>query len=85
MIREITKGENATTHHPLTDAQPDPSSDLAFRVTPPSLYTGHDVLWYGIPLWLVWVGCPVSASSLACPPPWQSVRLRKSLVRVNIT
>ena len=25
---------------------------------PPSLYTKHDVIWYGIPLWIVWVSCP---------------------------
>ena len=35
----------------------------AARPTPPCLYTGHDVPWYGIPLWLVQVSCPGSAPS----------------------
>ena len=38
------------------------------RSAPPSqllpyLYTEHDVPWYGIPLWLVRVGCPGYAPS----------------------
>ena len=51
---------NAIAHHPLTDVQ------AAIRPswpTPPSLYTEHDVLWYGIPLWLVQVSCPGYAPS----------------------
>ena len=35
----------------------------AARPTPPCLYTGHDVPWYGIPLGLVQVSCPGSAPS----------------------
>ena len=35
----------------------------ASRPTSPCLYTGHDIPWYGIPLWLVWVSCPGSAPS----------------------
>lgn len=27
----------------------------------PSLYSRYDMLWHGIPLWLVWVSCPGSA------------------------
>lgn len=34
-----------------------------FHVTPPGLYTGHEVLRYWIPLWLVCIRCPVSAPS----------------------
>ena len=62
-------------HHLLTDTQSDPSSNLAFQVAPPSLYTGHDMLCYGTPLWIVWVTCPVSAPSWLLVPPahWQSV------------
>uniref|UniRef100_A0A8B9GD33 Multidrug resistance-associated protein 1 n=1 Tax=Amazona collaria TaxID=241587 RepID=A0A8B9GD33_9PSIT len=44
--------ENTTAHHLLTDTQPDPSSDLGLPGNSPNLYTGHDMLWYGIPLWL---------------------------------
>ena len=33
------------------------------RPTPPSLYTGHEVPWYGIALWLVGVSCPGHAPS----------------------
>ena len=51
---------NAIAHHPLTDAQ---ATIRASRPTPPSLYTGHDVPWYGIPLWLVQVSCSGYASS----------------------
>ena len=35
----------------------------ASRPTPPCLYTGHDVPWYGIALWLVQVSCPGYAPS----------------------
>ena len=35
----------------------------AARPTPPCLYTGHDVPWYGIPLGLVQVSCPSYAPS----------------------
>ena len=51
---------NAIAHHPLTDAQ---AAIRPSQPTPPSLYTGHDVPWYGIPLWLVRVSCPSYASS----------------------
>ena len=51
---------NAVAHHPLTDAR---AAIRASRPTPPCLYTGHDVPWYGIPLWLVRVSCPGSAPS----------------------
>lgn len=33
------------------------------QTTLPSLYTGHDILWYEISLWLVWVNCPGCAPS----------------------
>ena len=71
MKRNITKkrgGEreknpvmhNAVAHHPLTDAR---AAIRPSRPTPPSLYTGHDVPWYGILLWLVRVSCPGCAPS----------------------
>ena len=71
MKRNITKkggeGEeknpvmhNAIAHHPLTDAR---AAIRPSQPTPPSLYTGHDVPWYGISLWLVRVSCPGHASS----------------------
>ena len=33
------------------------------QLTPPSLYIEHDVIWYGISLWPVWVSCPGYAPS----------------------
>ena len=51
---------NAIAHHPLTDAQ---AAIRPSRPTPPSLYTEHDILWHGIPLWLVQVSCPSYAPS----------------------
>ena len=51
---------NAIAHHPLTDAR---AVIRPSWPTPPRLYTGHDVPWYGIPLWLVRVSCPGSAPS----------------------
>ena len=72
MKRNITKKEEekkgkkipvmhkAIAHHPLTDAQ---AVIRASRPTPPLLYTGHDVPWYGISLWLVRVSCPGYAPS----------------------
>ena len=71
MKRKITKKEggegkknpvmhNAIAHHPLTNAQAEihPS-----QPTPPCLYTGHYILWYGISLSLVQVSCPGYAPS----------------------
>ena len=51
---------NAIAHHPLTDAR---AAMRPSQPTPPYLYTEHDVPWYGIPLWLVRVGCPGYAPS----------------------
>ena len=62
---------NAIAHHLLTDAQLVPEQrSTPSRPTPPSLYTGHDVTWYGIPLLtslgqLPWL-CPLPTS---CAPP----------------
>ena len=66
---EYTKQVMHNAHHPPTDAQPVPEQwpPASF---PPSLYTGHDVLWYGISLWPVWVSCPGCVpSQLLVPPP----------------
>ena len=51
---------NAVAHHPLTNAQ---ATIHPTWPTPPCLYTGHDIPWYGIPLWLVRVSCPGYAPS----------------------
>ena len=51
---------NAITHHPLTNA---PAAIHPSQPIPPHIYTGHDVPWYGIPLWLVRVSCPGCAPS----------------------
>ena len=48
---------NTVAHHPLTNAQPIPKPQCPLADFP-SLYTGHDVVWCGIRLWLVWVSCP---------------------------
>ncbi|KAK4818643.1 hypothetical protein QYF61_016614 [Mycteria americana] len=36
------------------------SSDRYPQPTPPSFYTGHDAIWYGIALWAVWFDQQVS-------------------------
>ena len=51
---------NAIAHHPLTNAR---AVIRTSRPTPPSLSTEHDVLWYGILLWLGQVSCPGCAPS----------------------
>ena len=51
---------NAIAHHLLTDAR---AAIHPSRPTLPSLYTEHDILWYGISLWLVRVSCPGRAPS----------------------
>ena len=53
---------NTIAHHLLTNAQPIPEL-LCPPANFPSLYTGHDVTRYGIPLWLVWVSCPCCVPS----------------------
>lgn len=67
----ITKREIKQKTHPNTDV---PLADRytggpwaaigPFQLTPPSLYTEHDILWYGMSLWLIQVSCP------GCGPSW---------------
>lgn len=51
---------NAIANQP----QPVPRLTLATIACPapppnsPSVYTKHDVIWYGIFIWAVWVSCP---------------------------
>ena len=61
---------NAIAHHTLTGAQTIPEPWCP-PVNFPSLYTGRDVIWYGIPLWLIWVNCPccVPSQLLMYPKP----------------
>ena len=51
---------NAIAHHPLTHA---PAAIRPSWPAPPGLYTGHEVPWYGISLWLARVSCPGHAPS----------------------
>ena len=82
---------NAIAHHSSTDAQlaheqwsvlspPQPAA--------PSLYTGHDSAWYGIPLWPVWVSCPGCVPSQLLvplqPSCWLGMRSWKILDLVQI-
>ena len=53
--KKTTLMHNAIAHHPLTDAR---ATIRPSWPSPPRLYTGHDVPWYGISLWLVRVSCP---------------------------
>ena len=53
---------NRIAHHLLTGAQPVPELRCPLANFP-SLYTGHDIIWYGILLWPVWVSCPGYAPS----------------------
>ena len=78
MIREYTKQvmHNAIAHHPLTNAQPVPEPQAATPwPTPPSFIVQHDVIWYGISLWPVWVSCLCCVPSQLLVPPqppcWQ--------------
>ena len=71
MKRNITKKERNKTQEKTSKAQCScsPPADqcqaaiCASWQTPPCLYTGHDVPWYGIALWLVQVSCPGYAPS----------------------
>ena len=74
-------------HHPPTDAQPVPEH-LPPASSPPSLYTEHDVIWYGIFLWPVWVTVlAVSPPSFLCPPAYSLVgwgeKLKSPWLSVN--
>ena len=60
---------NAIAHHPLTDAR---AAICASQPAPPCLYTGHDVPWYGIALWLVWLSCPGHAPSQLAGRAWEA-------------
>ena len=46
-----------------TISSPSPSSNCCPPATSPSVYTEHDVIWYGTSLWPVWVSCPSCVSS----------------------
>ena len=61
---------NAIAHHPLTDAQPNPEQPAPHPGQPPLYIVQHDVRWYGIPLWPVWVSCPGSVPSQLLLHPW---------------
>jgi len=50
--------QSTTAHHPLTDVQPALEQWSQPLVYSSSLCTEHEVIWYGIPLWPVWVSCP---------------------------
>lgn len=52
---------NATAYHPVFDAQPVPEQQLSWPASPMT-YTGHEVVWYGTPLW------PFEVSYLRCGP-----------------
>ena len=76
MIREVTREENTTAHHPSTDTQPDPSSDLGLPGNfPQFIYWARCAVVWNTPLaslgqvsWL----CSVSASH--APSHWQSMK-----------
>ena len=73
MIIEYTKQamHNAIAHHLLTDAQSVPEQ-WPLASFPPSLYTEHDIIWYGISLWPVGVSCPGCVLSQLLVPPQPS-------------
>lgn len=52
---------STVAHHSLTSAQPVPEGKSAPGTTLP-VYI-HDILWYGIIFWLVWVSCHSPAPS----------------------
>ena len=70
-INKQTKQKKNKTQEKTSDIQCNcsppahgcPSSDPPLLANSPSLYTEHDVLWYGISLWLVQVSCPGHAPS----------------------
>lgn len=59
MIIEYAKQamRNTIAHHLLTYAQP-VSEPWCSPANCPRLYTGHDIIWYRISLWLIRVTCP---------------------------
>ena len=52
---------NAIAHHPLTDIEQ--RSTPSGQRPPVYIHAEHDVLWYGVALWLVRVSCPGRAPS----------------------
>lgn len=64
---------NTVPHQSLTSAEPAPKQQSAPQTTLP--FYIHDILWYGISFWLVWLSCHSPAPSLVlCTSPWQSMR-----------
>ena len=56
---------SAVSHHPLTDAQPVPKQHLPLSAQPvPISFIQHDIIWYEVSLWKIWVSCPVFVPSL---------------------
>jgi len=53
---------NTIAHHQPNSAHPFPEQCPSLWPTPLSFIVfSHDVVWYEISLWLVWVSCPSSA------------------------
>ena len=82
MIKVYTKQmmHSAIAHQLLTNVQPVPEQRAATpRPTPSSFIVHHDVTWYGISLWPVWVSCPGCVPSqllVYCQPPCWQGRMR---------
>lgn len=79
--RENQVMHNTITHCPPTNARslfPNPSQ-LPFQVISSSLYSGLDILWPGISIWLVQVTSPRYAPSqfLLCTSSLTEVETRK--------
>lgn len=57
---------SAFSHHPLTDAQPVPKQHLPLSAQPVQFWISfiqHDIIWYEVSLWKIWVSCPVFVPS----------------------
>lgn len=72
---------SAVAHHPLTYARsPFPNPDQPFQVTPPSFYTGRDVLWCGISFCQFWSQlCSLKVSLFISSVVEQETRKKDSL------
>jgi len=68
--KQVMQRQSLTTSHRWADAQPGASKQwltlLKLHFFP--FLAEHNVTWYGIFVWLVWVLCPaVSPTNLLCP------------------
>lgn len=83
-IKKMKKKSCKIAQHQLTNAQQVSQKCLPPWTTLPGFIVPHDIIYYGMILWFIWVSCPGCILSHSCISPTlyhqKSIRIRKVLV-----